>query len=445
MMRRGDEIYTLAERLYPICRSITGDGVRETLSIIREYIPIEVHEVPSGTRVFDWTIPKEWNISDAYVKNTKGEKVIDFKESNLHVLNYSSPIRANLPLSKLKKHIYTLPEYPQWIPYRTSYYKENWGFCMAHNEFKMLEEDIYEVVIDSTLRDGSLTYGELYLKGEVSDEFLISTYLCHPSLANDNISGVALTTLLAQVLSAKKLIYSYRFLFIPETIGAITWLAQNQAHTEKIKYGLVVTCVGDRGISTYKKSRKGNHIIDRAVEKVLIDSGKPYNILDFFPTGSDERQFCSPRFNLPVGSLMRTPYACYPEYHTSTDDLSFIDVDALYDSFLKYEKVVEVIEKGTIPNIFGAAEKKTDSQKESGVYINTKPDVEPFLGAYNLTKEIGGDKKDADREVISWILNFSDGTNSLLDISIQSGLPLTLIKDAADILVRNNLLKIKRD
>jgi len=333
--RYGTYMYKLIERLYPICRSITGPGVRKTLDIIKELIPVNLYEIPSGKEVFDWMVPPEWNIKDAYIKNSKGEKIIDFEKLNLHVLGYSTPVNRKISLRELKEHIFTLPDYPDAVPYMTSYYKENWGFCMSHNQYKMLEEDIYEVFIDSTLTEGSLTYGEVYLKGKTEDEVLISTYICHPSLCNDNLSGIALTTYLARLLKDENLYYSYRFLFIPETIGSICWLALNEDRVNKIKHGLVITCVGDSGKSTYKKSRSGNAIIDMAVEKVLKDSGQDYSIMEFFPLGSDERQFSSPAFNLPVGVFMRTPYGEFKEYHTSKDNLDFIKPVFLADSLEK--------------------------------------------------------------------------------------------------------------
>ena len=268
------QMYQFIFKLYPICRSITGDGFRDTLHLIKEHIPLTVHEVPTGTQVFDWTVPKEWNIKDAYVKNLKGERVIDFKKSNLHVVNYSVPVNKKISLKDLKTHLFTLPERPDWIPYRTSYYKESWGFCLSHKQFLELEDEEYEVYIDASLEPGHLTYGEYYLKGEKPDEVLISCHTCHPSLCNDNLSGVALAAFLAKYLSQLSLSYSYRFIFIPGTIGSITWLCLNEAQVSRIKHGLVVTCMGAPGKSTYKKSRRGDAEIDRAVIHVLKHSGK---------------------------------------------------------------------------------------------------------------------------------------------------------------------------
>lgn len=419
----SNEIHDLMKKLYPICRSITGNGVRETLEIIKEHIPIEIIEVQSGTQVFDWTIPKEWNIKDAYVKNSKDEKIIDFRKSNLHVLNYSIPVNKKMSLEELKENLYTLPDYPDWIPYLTSYYKDNWGFCLSHKQCEKLEEDTYEVVIDSTLEDGKLTFGELYLKGKSDDEILFSCYICHPSLCNDNLSGTVLLTFLSKLLLNLDLKYSYRFLFIPETIGAITWLSLNEDKTSNIKHGLVATCVGDPGISTYKKTRDGNAIIDKVVQKVLVDSDEEYNIVDFFPSGSDERQYSSPGFNLPVGSLMRTMYGRFPEYHTSADNLDFVKPQYLADSLEKYLKVIFVLEN----NI---------------TYLNLNPKCEPQLGKRGLYRMIGHPKSAGfDESAMLWVLNMSDGTNSLLDISIRSGLIFLHIKEAADVLYTHDLLK----
>lgn len=280
----GQQIYDLIVRLFPICRSITGNGFRQTMEILRRYIPLQIHEVPSGTKVFDWEVPKEWNIKDAWVKNPKGEKVIDFQKSNLHVLNYSMPINKAVSLRELKEQIFTLPDHPDWIPYRTSYYKENWGFCLTHNQFLALEDVEYEVSIDAALENGSLTYGEVYLQGEEENEILISCHACHPSLANDNLSGVSLSTFLAKNISSVAHRYSYRFLFIPGTIGAITWLALNEDKLTKIKHGLVLTGLGDSGRITYKKSRQGNSDIDRAGSYVLKHSGDFMKLENFILT-----------------------------------------------------------------------------------------------------------------------------------------------------------------
>ena len=304
----GGEMYRLIEELYPICRSITGNGVRETLAIVQRHIPIDICEVPSGTKVFDWVVPKEWNIRGACIKNNKGEKVVDFEDSNLHVLGYSMPGHKMLSLDELKAHIFTNEDRPDWIPYRTSYYQENWGFCMSHSRYLALEEGDYEVNIDSSLQDGSMTLGELVIAGETSDEILISTHTCHPSLCNDNLSGIALCTFLAKKLMVSRPHYTYRFLFVPGTIGSITWLALNEDKLTNIKMGIVVTLVGDSSDFTYKKTRSGDSELDAVVVHTLKHSVEAYNVRDFIPYGYDERQYSSPGINLQVGCLTRTPF-----------------------------------------------------------------------------------------------------------------------------------------
>ena len=328
----GEEIFALAAKIYPICRSITGDGVRQTLREIGRHIDLEVHEVPTGTPVLDWTIPREWNIRDAYVKDARGEKIVDFARSNLHVMSYSVPVRKQVSLADLKEHTYTLPDQPELIPYRTSYYAENWAFCMTHRQLASLPDETYEVVIDSSLREGSLSYGEYLQKGDSEEEVLLSAHVCHPSLANDNCSGVALLTHLAKRLTNLRTQYSYRFLFAPGTIGAITWLARNEDVSHRIKHGLIISMVGDGGGPTYKKSRRGNADIDRAVVHVLRHSGLTPTILDFTPYGYDERQYCSPGFNLPVGLFQRSQFGKIPQYHTSADNLDFIRPNHLAES-----------------------------------------------------------------------------------------------------------------
>jgi aminopeptidase-like protein len=397
--------------------------VRQTLSLLQKHVPLDIHEIPSGTKVFDWTIPKEWNIRRAYVKDSTGKTIIDFQESNLHVLNYSVPVHATLSLNDLREHLYSSPEHPDWIPYRTSYYNKNWGFCLSHNQLLGLSEGEYEVLIDSSLEDGHLTYGEYYLRGETGAEVLISAHICHPSLANDNLSGVALAVFLARHLSALSTRYSYRFLFIPGTIGSIAWLSLNESRAARIKHGLVITGVGDPGKLTYKKSRRGDAEIDRAVVKALRDAGDPFQVCDFSPYGYDERQFCSPGFNLPVGCFMRTPHGQYPEYHTSADDLGFVQPEYLADSFLKVWTVVQILE-------------------HNRVYLNLNPKCEPQLGKRGLYAHIGGQTDGKLRELaMLWVLNLSDGEHSLLDIAEKSEMKFDLVKAAADVLVKHHLLE----
>jgi aminopeptidase-like protein len=422
----GHELYDFASELFPICRSISGDGLRETLARIRQRIALKIFEVPTGTRVFDWTVPKEWNIRDAYIKDASGTRVVDFKPCNLHVLNYSVPVHTTMSLSELKSHLFTLPEHPDWIPYRKSYYKEDWGFCLAHTQMLALKEGNYEVCIDSTLVDGHLSYGECYLPGKFSDEVLISTHACHPSLANDNLSGVVVATALASLLAEHDLRYSYRFLFIPGTIGAITWLARNCETVERIRHGLVLTGIGDAGGFHYKRSRRRNAEIDRVMAHVLQHCGEASEILEFSPSGSDERQYCSPGFNLPVGCLMRSVGEDFPEYHTSGDNLDFIKPHQLADSLRVCASVIDVLENNLR-------------------YQNLNPFCEPQLGKRNLYKSRGGDTIAIETSARLWVLNFSDGEHSLLDIAERSGLPFSTITQAAEVLREVGLLSLVED
>jgi aminopeptidase-like protein len=421
----GPEMYQFLIDLYPICRSITGDGVRETLHRIGQLIPLVIREVASGTQVFDWTVPDEWNIRDAYVKNSKGERVIDFQKSNLHVVSYSTPVRRVMSLQDLKRHLHTLPDHPDWIPYRTSYYSENWGFCLSHRQFLELKEEEYEVCIDASLENGHLTYGECYLPGETSDEVLISAHVCHPSLCNDNLSGIAVAVWAAKQLRMSSHRYSYRFLFAPATIGPVAWLAANEHKTERIKHGLILACVGDAGKTTYKKSRRGQAEVDRAVANVLKHSGQDYEINEFSPWGYDERQYCSPGFNLPMGCLMRTPNGCYPEYHTSADNLELVRAESLEDSFRKCMSIIEVLENNRS-------------------YLNQNPKCEPQLGRRGLYRKMGGEAKAEDSGLaMLWVLNFSDGGHSLLDIAEKSSLPFSAISNAAQALLQHHLLEVQ--
>jgi aminopeptidase-like protein len=419
----GEAIFALAGRIFPICRSITGDGVRKTLREISAHIALDIHEVPTGTQVFDWTVPREWNIRDAYIKNERGEKIVDFSRSNLHVMSYSVPVNARMPLKQLKQHVYTLPDQPDLIPYRTSYYAENWAFCMPHRQYESLPDETYQVVIDSSLTDGHLTYGEYLHKGETEDEFLLSAHVCHPSLANDNCSGIALLTHLAKQISRRRTRYSYRFLFAPGTIGAITWLARNESRASRIKHGLVVSMVGDGGGPTYKKSRRGNADIDRAMIHVLAQSGQSPTILDFFPYGYDERQYCSPGFNLPVGLFQRSKFGAIPQYHTSADNLEFIRPAHLSESYRLISETIDAIEM-------------------NACYCNTAPKCEPQLGRRGLYGAVGGDKDAAAANMaMLWILNLSDGTHSLLDIADRAQLPFATILRTAQVLREHGLLK----
>ena len=420
----GGRIYRLIERLYPICRSITGDGIRKTLHIFQDFIPLVIHEIETGTKVFDWTVPDEWNISDAWIKNSKGEKVIDFNDSNLHVLNYSIPVDKKVSLGELKEHLYTLPDQPDLIPYRTSYYQEKWGFCMSHNKLKTLQDEIYHVKVDSTLEEGSLSYGELFIKGKSNDEVLISCHICHPSLANDNLSGVSVALHLAKALLNEELRYSYRFLFIPGTIGSITWLARNEDKLGNIRYGLVLSCLGDSGSLTFKKSRSGDREIDK-IGSLIMNSREDEgaSVREFLPYGYDERQYCSPGINLPVGCLTRTPFGEFPEYHTSADNPGFMSEESLEDSLQALKEFITCFEGNQ-------------------TYVNKKPKCEPNLGKRGLYDSTGGRARTSEsRMALLWILNQADGSHSLVDIARKSGIDFDIVRKAAEDLRGAGLLE----
>jgi aminopeptidase-like protein len=417
----------LIERLYPICRSITGDGVRETLSIIGETIDLDVHEVPSGTSVLDWTVPREWNIADAYVADSAGRRVIDFREHNLHVVNYSVPVRTVMTLDELRPHLHSLPDQPDLIPYRTSYYDESWGFCLRHRDLEQLSPDErYEVVVDSTLEPGSLTYGEFLVEGESTDEILISTHVCHPSLCDDNLTGIAVATALAAELrSGPRPRRSVRFVFAPGTIGAITWLARNRERVADVVGGLTLTCLGDAHPLTYKRTVGGDALIDRAAEHVLARRRADSSTIDFFPYGYDERQFNSPGFRAPVGSLMRGRHGEFPEYHTSADDLDFVTADQLVDA---YDVIAEIVSIVTADR----------------VHVSTEPYGEPQLGSRGLYGALGGTTIPDAQMAMLWLLNQSDGAHSTLAIAERSGLDFESIVATADLLVENGLLRNER-
>ncbi|WP_427912465.1 DUF4910 domain-containing protein [Ramlibacter sp. MMS24-I3-19] len=417
----GPAMHALLRELYPICRSITGDGVRQTLARLGQEIALEVHEVPSGTQVFDWTVPREWNIRDAYVKNAAGERVIDFRRHNLHVVSYSVPVRRTMSLAELRPHLHTLPDQPDLIPYRTSYYRESWGFCLAHRDLERLPDGEYEVCIDATLADGHLTYGECFLPGTSPDEVLVSCHVCHPSLCDDNLSGIVVATFLARHLARQSRRLSYRFVFIPGTIGAITWLSRNEDRAQAIRHGLVLTCIGDRAGFTYKRSRRGTATIDRAVEHVLGHLPERSTTIDFSPYGYDERQYCSPGFDLPVGCLMRSHHGRFPQYHTSADDPDFVDPAQLAGALATLQSVFEVLE-------------------HDRAWRNLNPRCEPQLGKRGLYGAVGGSGIAQLEMAMLWVLNLSDGRFTLLDIAQRSALPFAVIRHAADLLARHGLL-----
>jgi len=422
--KTSQEMYRLIEELYPICRSITGNGVRETLKAIGKLVPLDTVEVPSGTPAFDWEVPREWNVKDAYILDPYGKKIVDFKQLNLHLLNYSIPFNGKMPLTELKKHLFTLPDKPDLVPYRTSYYKEAWGFCMTQHQYDSLEEGEYQVVVDSTLEDGHLTYGEYHIPGRREEEFLISTHTCHPSLCNDNLSGIAVATFLAKELAASQPEFSYRFLFIPGTIGSITWLSRNESLLGRIIGGLVITLLGDDSDFTYKTSRQGNSPIDRIARYYLNSQREGHSkIRDFIPYGYDERQYCSPGFNLPVGCLTRNSYGEFPEYHTSADNLQFVKPERLAESLEVIQDLVSILEN-------------------NHYFINLNPKGEPQLGKRGLYDRLGGGNEGKELQLaILWVLNYSDGDHDLLDVAEKSGIDVGVIIHAARLLREKELIK----
>ncbi len=419
----GKSMYGMVRELFPHCRSITGDGVRRTLATVGERIPLVVHEVPSGTEVFDWTVPREWHVREAWIKAPDGRRIVDFADHNLHLVGYSAPYRGTLDLAQLKKHLHSLPDRPEWIPYRTSYYDETWGFCLTQRQLDSLQDGDYEVCVDTSLEDGSLTYGECLIEGSSEDEVLLSAHVCHPSLANDNLSGIALLTALGELLAETDTRLSYRLIFGPGTIGSITWLARNPDAVSRVRHGLVVSCVGDPGGPTYKRSRRGSAEIDTAVEYVLQRHSDRPSIKDFSPYGYDERQYCSPGFNLPVGLFERSQYGEFPEYHTSADNLDFVSPDCLAESLRLIARTIDILEHNWRP-------------------ISTNPNCEPQLGKRGLYEAVGGDNQSAERQMaMLWVLNLADGDHTLLDMAVRSGIDFGLISETAAILSEHGLLK----
>lgn len=414
----GEELHALMRELYPICRSLTGDGVRETFRILGREIPLEVTEVPSGTAVFDWTLPREWNVRDAWIADAAGKRVVDFRRSNLHVLGYSVPVRARMTLDELRPHLYTHPENPDWIPFRTSYYHENWGFCLSQRQLDALEDGEYEVVIDATLEDGQVGYGESVIAGRSEAEVLFSTYACHPSLCNDNLSGVVVAAGIARLLRGHDLRYTYRFLFGPGTVGPLTWLWRNRETVSRVRHGIALSCLGDPEALTYKRSRAEHAEIDQAAAHVVLAAGG--SVIPFSPLGGDERQFSSPGFALPVGALTRSPADRFPGYHSSADDLEFVRPSPLADAVVRCLEIVDVLET---------------NQR----YRNRSPYGEPQLGKRGLYRTVaGGSNVEAG---LLWVLNQSDGDHTLLEIAERSGLPYAAIRDAALALAAHDLVE----
>jgi aminopeptidase-like protein len=421
----GVEARELAGELFPLPRSLTGDGVRETLRVVAEHVPLELAEVATGTPVFDWRVPREWNVRDAWIADSTGRRIVDYGASNLHLVGYSVPIRQTMTGAELQEHLHSLPAEPDRIPYRTAYWADTWGFCVTERQRDGISPDAsYEVVIDASLEEGSLTYGEAVLPGASEEEVLLSTYVCHPSLANDNVSGIAVLAMLGRHLADRPLRRTHRLLFSPGTVGPLTWLSRNLERLDRIEAGLVVACVGDRGPLRYKRSRRGGSLVDRAATHVL--GSHPGAIVEeFVPWGGDERQFCSPGFDLPVGALTRTPHGLYAEYHSSADDLELIDAASLGDSLVTSLEVLDVLERDR-------------------TYRSRYPYGEPQLGRRGLYREVstGAPRADeASQRALLWVLNQSDGTNSLLDVAERAELPFAVVAEAADALVEAELLE----
>jgi aminopeptidase-like protein len=417
------DLHGLVRELFPINRSLTGAGVRETLAILARHVQLEVREVPSGTAVLDWQVPLEWNIRSATIRALDGRCLVNFADHNLHVVGYSKPIHKEVSRAELAEHVHTLPDQPELIPYRTGYFADDWGFCMPDNLWQTMQDEAYRIDIDSDLSPGSLTYGELFLPGELSDEVLITAHICHPSLANDNLSGIAVAVALAMRQARLPRRLGYRFLFIPATIGAITWLARNESELGKIRHGLVLTCIGDTGPFHFKQSRSGAPI-DNAVAHILRHCGHPYEIVPFNPYGYDERQFCSPAFDLPMGCLMRSVHGTFPQYHTSADNPGFVKPQALNQS---YEVVASLL----------------DLLDANWMYARTDGRGEPQLGRRGLYRAIAGQKEagGASQMDLLWLLNLADGKHNLLEMAERAGIPFGRLQKAVRLALDADLIR----
>ncbi len=417
------EAFGLIRELYPECRSITGDGVRRTLDRLQEIVPLQRHEVATGTPLFDWEVPREWNVAGAWIKDEKGRVIVDFKNHSLHLVSYSAPFRGRLTLDELRRHLHSMPDKPDWIPYRTSYYNEYWGFCMRHRDVEALAPGNYDVCVDTSLKAGSLSYAETVIPGRTEQEVLIYTHTCHPSLANDNLTGMSVAALLARELRRCEPHFTHRFVFGPGTIGSLTWLAANEAKLPLIRHGLVIGLLGDPGALTYKESQRGNADVDRAARYLLPTVASSARFMAFEPYGYDERQFCSPGFNLPVGRLTRSPNGSYPEYHSSADNVEFIRETSLAESIVAITGLLELLDGNR-------------------TYRNLSPKGEPRLGTRGLYGKVGGTTPGSWSSALLWVLNQSDGTRDLLSIAQRSALPFDEIANAAAALAAAQLLEV---
>jgi aminopeptidase-like protein len=421
-LQAADDALALMARMYPICRSITGDGVRRTLDLVEEVTPLERYEIPTGTAAFDWKIPREWNIRDAYIADLAGRRLVDFRAHNLHVVSYSVPVNRTMTLDELQPHLHSLPDQPDWIPYRTSYYNENWGFCLRHSQREALGAGPFRVVIDSDLQAGHLTYAESVVQGSTDGEALIYTHTCHPSLANDNLTGIAVAAALASALRHEQPRLTWRFIFGPGTIGSLTWLSRNEERLPHLHAGLVLGLLGDTWPLTYKRSRRGDTLTDRAAAYVLSHGFQRGNLTGFEPYGYDERQFCSPGFDLPIGRMTRASNAGYPEYHTSADDLSLIKRENLAGSIRAVASVMSVI----------------DVNRR---VVNLSPKGEPQLGKRGLYGKVGGAGPGEMENALLWVLSLADGSHDLLAMAERAKIPLSLIEQAARALEEASLVK----
>ena len=412
----------LMKSMYPVCRSITGNGVRRTFDLVGHVVPLERIEVPSGTPVFDWEIPREWNIRDAYIADAAGRRIVDFREHNLHVVNYSAPVDRTMTLEELQPHLHSLPDRPDWIPYRTTYYRETWGFCLRHRDREALGPGPYRVVVDSTLEPGHLSLAESVVEGSTAGEAIVYTHSCHPSLANDNLTGIAVAAALAGALRAERPRLTWRFVFGPGTIGSLAWLSRNEHRLPRLRAGLTIGLLGDAGPLRYKRSRRGDTVTDRVAAHVLGRQPFAGLLSDFEPYGYDERQFCSPGFDLPVGRITRSPNGTYPEYHTSADDLSLVRPEQLAESIRAVATTISLLDANR-------------------TVLNLSPKGEPRLGKRGLYGSVGGAGPGEFEHALLWVLSLADGKHDLLAMAERSGMSFGLLNEAASALETAGLLR----
>lgn len=418
---QADAALALMRSMYPICRSITGDGVRRTFDLLEERIPLERFEIASGTPVYDWEIPREWNVRDAYIADMQGRRIVDFRAHNLHLVGYSIPVDRTMTLDELRPHLHSLPAHPDWIPYRTAYYAQSWGFCLAHRVREQMGPGPFRVVVDSDLAEGHLSYAESCVEGTTRDEAIVYTHTCHPSLANDNLTGIAVAAALAAELRRERPRLTWRFVFGPGTIGSLAWLQRNESCLRNVRCGLVIGLLGDPGPLTYKRSRQAQSMTDRVAAYVLQGPATPGKVTDFEPYGYDERQFCSPGFDLPVGRMTRSSNGRYPEYHSSADDLSLVGQAPLAEAIRALARTVSIL----------------DANRR---VLSLNPKGEPRLGKRGLYGTIGGVEPGEFQHALLWVLNLADGTNDLVAIAERSGVAFEVVERAATELERVQLV-----